>query len=321
MSRRVAHLPSWAVLVVGVALTVALVATGSSRVDAGEETVEIHRMASADFETHPDEPVFLAIVGTDDRPGVSGARADAIHVVGIDPEQGRASMIDIPRDTWVNLPGRGMNKINNSHTFGGPELVGRTLTELTGADIRFVITTNFEGFTSLVEEMEGVRAEVPVAIRDSASGADFPAGRHLLSGDAALALARARKGVPRGDFSRSWHQGLLLLDALERVHQEGDAPETTMRLAAILLRHLKTTTEVGIGDLYELGRLATTIDPSEVTHRLMPGTTGSAGGASVVHPTGGAAPLFADFADDGVIDDPELGDTGSRLEPPERTQE
>lgn len=302
---RVAHLPTWVFAMVGTLLAAGLV--GLSMTDVGaqtEPTIEIHRMAGADFEGLPTDPLFLAIVGTDDRPGVSGARADAVHVVGVHPERRRATLLDIPRDTYVEIPGHGRRKINVSHTLGGAELVGRTLTQLTGAPIRYVITTNFAGFTNLVDAVGGVTVDVPIPIHDRFSGANFEPGETKMTGVQALAMARARKGVPRGDFTRSFHQGLLLLGALQKVRAQDPGPAQTMRQTAVLMRHLRTTSGVTAADLYELGRLARRIDPADVQHVVMPGTTGTAGGASVVFPTAEAEPLFADLADDVVLQNP-----------------
>lgn len=308
MSLRVQTLSTRAFVALAAVLSAALVGFSVSDVGAGEETIEIHRMAEARFDGFADGPVFVAIVGTDDRPGVSGARADAVHVVGVNPAEQRATVINIPRDTYTQIPGRGQSKINNAHPFGGAELMGETLAALTGANIQYVITTNFEGFTNLVNEGGGVDITIPIDVFDTASGAAFPAGAHHLSGEAALALARARKGVPRGDFTRTHHQGLLLTAAHAQLTSQDPGAADTMRLAAMLMRHLRTTSGVTVADLYRLGRLSLDIPPENVLNITMPGTTGSAGGASVVFPGEGAAPLFADFADDGIVQNPPAQD-------------
>lgn len=305
---RFQHLSTRALVGLAGLVAVSLVGFGVSGVGAGETVVEIHRMAEARFDGFGDGPVFIAIVGTDDRPGVAGARADAVHVVGINPAERRATVLNIPRDSYVPIPGRGNSKITNTHPFGGAQLVGETLTAFTGANVQFVITTNFEGFTGLVNEAGGVSITIPIDVFDSASSAAFPAGAHHLSGEAALALARARKGVPRGDFTRTDHQGLLLTAAHAQFLGQGAGAADTIRFAAMLMRHLKTTAGVSIADLYRLGRLALDIPPENVMNITMPGAAGSAGGASVVFPADGVDALFADFADDGIIQNPPAQD-------------
>lgn len=299
----------------GVAVAVALLAFAFTAADAQDETIEIYKSASASNSGTPD-PIFIAIVGTDDRPGVSGARADAIHVVGVNQALGKATIINIPRDTHVEIPGHGRRKINESHTLGKAALVSETLTTLTGAPIHFVITTNFEGFTNIVNDVGGVAIDVPYGIEDAAySGASVGAGPNHMSGEAALAYARARHGTPHGDFSRTSNQGLLLVSALAQVRGNPHGPLDLSKQVAILLRHLKTTNGVTTADLYSLARIGVTIPHEEVDSITMPGASGSAGGASVVIPSAEAGPMFADFADDGVVQNPPPTDSAGNTFP------
>lgn len=301
------RLPTRAWIAAGLAAAVALVGFAFGAASAQEEEVEIYKTAAGEHWGYED-PVFVVVAGTDDRPGVSGARADALHVVGINYAERRGTIINIPRDTYTNIPGRGTRKINEAHTAGGAELLGQTVAALTGANVQFVVTSNFEGFTNIVNEAGGVDIDIPIPINDSASGAAFGAGPHHLSGEAALALARARKGVPRGDFTRSHHQGLLLLAALKQTQGRAPSAADMVRNVAGLLRHLKTTSGVTPADLYQLSRMAVTIPTDAIPNITMPGSTGSAGGASVVFPGPAAAPLFADFADDGIVQSPPTED-------------
>lgn len=305
---RFQRLSTRSLLALATALATALVGFGVSGVGAGEPVAEIHRMARARFDGFADGPVFIAIIGTDDRPGVAGARADAVHVVGINPAERRATVINIPRDTYVPIPGRGNSKINNTHAFGKAELVGETLRAFTGANVQYVITTNFEGFEGLTDEAGGVDVTVPIDVFDTFSSAAFPAGPHHMSGAAALALARARHGTPRGDFSRTHHQALLLMAAHAKIVADAPGAADTIRLSAMLMRHLRTSAGVSIPDLYRLGRLALSIPTENVVNITMPGTTGSAGGASVVFPGAGVEAMFADFADDGIVQSPPAED-------------
>lgn len=301
---RLQRTPTPLAVLAGVLLAVGLVAFAVSGVGAGQGTVEIYRVASASFEGFPEGPVFVAIVGTDDRPGVAGARADAIHLVGVNPALHKGTLLDIPRDTLVSIPGRGRTKITNSHLGGHPEVVAAALRSLTGADVRYVVTTNFQGFTELVDEMGGVTVDIPRPIFDDASGANFSPGRRTLSGTQALAMARARKGVPNGDFTRTHHQGLLLLAALRQVRQMHPDPVATIKLVGTLVRHLKTSYGVGLSDLYRLGRLALSMRPADFVHVTLPGHPAMVNGASVVIPDPEATALLEDFADDGVVQNP-----------------
>ncbi len=260
--------------------------------------IEIHKVDEAHYNPVPGGPIFLLVLGNDARPGESISRADAIHLIGVNPGQGRATILNIPRDTYTAIPGHGTDKINAAHAYGGPELMAAAVGALVGVNISYVLTTGFVGLTAMVDEMGGVDVNVPTAMSDSNSGAFFSAGMQHLDGTAALALSRNR-GIAGGDFSRSRNQGSLVLAGLAKLRNEGATPAKVFRSLAVLLRHT-TLDGVGVTDLYRLGRLALSIDPDNVTNVTMPGTSGSAGGASVVFPTSAAPGVFADIADDGL---------------------
>jgi LCP family protein required for cell wall assembly len=261
--------------------------------------IVIHKVDEAHFNPVPGGPIFILVLGNDARPGETISRADAIHLIGVNPGLGQATILDIPRDTYTSIPGHGTDKINSAHAYGGPELMAAAVSALVGVDIPYVITTGFEGLKAMVNEMGGVDVDVPVAMNDSNSGAFLTVGVQHLGGDEALAFSRNR-GISGGDFSRTRNQGILILSALAKLRAEGTSPARVLKSLAVLLRH--TTLEgVGTADLYRLGRLGLSIDPARVNNIVMPGVGGSAGSASVVFPTSAAPGVFADMADDGLV--------------------
>jgi LCP family protein required for cell wall assembly len=260
--------------------------------------IEIHKVDEAHFNPVPGGPIFILVLGNDARPGETISRADAIHLIGVNPAAGRATILDIPRDTYTAIPGHGTDKINAAHAYGGPELMAAAVSALVGVDIPYVITTGFVGLTDMVNEMGGVDVDVPTAMDDANSGAFFSAGVQHFGGDEALAFSRNR-GISGGDFSRSRNQGILILSALAKLRTEASSPAGILHSLAVLLRHT-TLDGVGVADLYRLGKLGLSIDPAGVTNVVMPGVGGSAGGASVVFPTAAAPGVFADLADDGL---------------------
>jgi LCP family protein required for cell wall assembly len=282
-----------------VAGLVASASRGGPGIAMGEPLFEIHRVDEARFPHWPGEPFFVLVLGSDARPGEVVSRADAIHLIGMNPVTGQATILNIPRDTWVNIPGRGMDKINAAHSIGGPVLQAQTVGALVGVPIPYVVTTTFEGFTAMVDELGGVTVDVPFAMADRNSGAYFDAGPVHMDGYAALAFARNR-GVPGGDFRRSAHQGMLILAGLVKLRAEDTSPAATMRYLAVLFRHARFD-GVTMADAYRLGRLALAVDPANVRSVTMPGFIGSAGGSSVVFAGAGAGGLFADLADDAVL--------------------
>jgi polyisoprenyl-teichoic acid--peptidoglycan teichoic acid transferase len=267
----------------------------------GPPVVEVHKVDEGHFSPRPEEPVFMLALGADGRPGIDTDRADAIHVIGVNAAAGSATVLNIPRDTYVPIPGHGRRKINDAFTFGGPELQARVVSELTGVRIRFVITTTFGGFPRMVDELGGLDVPVPVPMNDRFSGANFPAGIVRMSGPQAFAFSRNRH-IPDGDLARTHNQGALIIAALAKLRADGvgSSPAKTFKALAVLGRHSRLS-GVGLNDLYQLGRLGLAIDPARVRNVTMPATMGFAGAAAVVYVAPAAGPLFADFRDDAVL--------------------
>ncbi len=265
----------------------------------GQAAVEVIKVEEGRFQPRPGKPVFVLVMGDDARPGETQSRGDALHLIGINPEAGQATILNIPRDTWTNIPGRGMDKINAAHYYGGPALQARAVGALVGVDIPIVLSTGFVGLVAMVDELGGVDVDVPVPMNDPKSGAMFAAGRVSMDGGSALAFSRNRS-LAGGDFTRTQNQGILILAGLSKLRASTPSAANTLQWMAVLSRHTRYD-GVGLGELYRLGRLALSIDPAKVRNVTMPGTTGSAANQSVVFAGGSAPGLFADFRDDAIL--------------------
>lgn len=261
--------------------------------------VEVIKVDEAAFRPQPGKPIFVLVMGQDARPGEAQSRGDALHVIGINPEAHQATILNIPRDTWTNIPGRGIDKINAANYYGGPQLQARAVSALVGVDISIVLTTGFDGLSDMIDELGGINVDVPVPMNDPKSGAIFPAGTVTMDGGAALAFARNRS-LAGGDFTRTQDQGILMLAGLSKLRDSAPTAANTLKWMAVLARHTRFD-GIGFGDLYRLGRLALTFDPDEVRNVTMPGTTGSAANQSVVFVGASAPALFADFRDDAIL--------------------
>jgi len=259
----------------------------------------IHKVDTARFTVSPDKPVFILVMGNDGRPGDTTTRGDALHLVAVNPGQARATILDIPRDTFVSIPGRGSDKINAAHAYGGPSLQAQAVGSLVGVDVPFVVDTDFQGFTAMVDDLGGVDVDVPFAMNDSFSGAVFDQGVRRMDGGDALAFARNRQ-VEGGDFTRTQNQGVLLLAGLAKLRDARATPASILKDIAVLGRHARLD-GLGLPDAYRLGRLALSLDPANVRNVVMPGRGGTAGGASVVLVDPAADSLFADIRDDGIL--------------------
>lgn len=244
--------------------------------------------------------VFVLVVGSDERAGIDGARGDALHVVGLNAAAGRATILNLPRDLWVEIPGHGPGRINEALHLGGPQLQAATVHALTGAPISYVLTTTFDGLQRMVDALGGLEVQVPYDMADAASGAVFPAGRHRLSGQQVLAFSRNRN-IPRGDLTRTTHQGQVLVHALEALRARGTSKADVLGYLDVLFRSVRVEGASPM-DLYRLGEAALAVDSNVVRNYTVPGRIGRAGSLSVVFVTQpDATRLFEDFCDDAVL--------------------
>jgi LCP family protein required for cell wall assembly len=246
---------------------------------------------------------FFLVIGSDARPGqpVTGARADSLHVVGVNPRAGRASVLGIPRDAWVPIPGWGTDKVNASLAIGGPDLVVQTVERLTGIPIDAYVLTGFAGFEAIVSEIGGIDIRIPYPISDRYAHARFRKGPEHLSANEALAFSRARHALPNGDFDRSLNQGRLLIAALatlrDALSSRGAAAMFPWAVAAARDLH----TDLSLGDAVELLLAAPAFDPVRVRNEVAVGRVGSVGGRSVVFLSAAASAQFRDLARDGLL--------------------
>lgn len=260
----------------------------------------IHQVDEASFTAGTrTEPFFVLLIGNDGREGLDGIRGDALHVVGVNPAAGSATILNIPRDTYVPIPGLGSDKINDAYKQGGFAKQVETVSAFTGITFSFVVETNFDGFQALVDEMGGFHIEIPERIFDRNSGADFQPGRVHMMGPGALAHARNRN-LPGGDIARTTNQGWILIAALQRAQEVASSPVDTVRLLALMARYTHYE-DVGLRELYALVRLGLSIDAGNVRNVTMPSRIGKVGKADVVFAGAGSAELFADFRDDAIL--------------------
>lgn len=247
-------------------------------------------------------PIFILFLGSDARPGepVDGERTDSIHLVAINPAKHRASILGFPRDSYVSIPGVGTNKINSAMVSGGPELAVQTVEALTGIKIDYWALTSFDGFQKMINGIGGLTVDVPFAMHDSYSRADFEPGRQELSGGEALAFARDRHSLPQGDFGRSENQGRLMIASLVQFRKEfGKDPSRVLTWIGAGLRNLQT--DVPLDQLLSLAFTASTINPKHVVNIVAPGTSGMAGSSSIVNLTSAATAIFDDLKNDGLV--------------------
>ena len=173
------------------------------------------------------------ITGSDSRAGLSRAEIDAMHV-GFDEGTlnsdsimllhmggGRPVLISIPRDSYVDIPGHGWNKINAALAYGGASLLIQTVENVTGLKIDHYMGIGFGGLVAVVNQIGGVQICLKTAINDSYSGVNLSAGCHNLNGDQALAFVRDRHSFATEDLQRIQDQRAFLSALLKKATTPG----------------------------------------------------------------------------------------------------
>lgn len=249
----------------------------------------------------PGDLQFVLVIGSDARPGedIRRTNGDSIHLVAMNPRTFEGTIVGIPRDAWVEIPGRGNGKINGALAAGGPSLMVDTVRKLTGLPIQYYVLTGFQGLTSLVDDLGGVNVLVNRKMADRFSGAFFEAGWHKFDGTKALAFTRNRYDVPGGDFGRSANHGVLIQAAMGKIRSEVGDDAGLRRWTDVLTR--RVALDVAPDRLLPLAALGRRTDPGRVKNVVVPGRVGQAGRASVVYLTAEAAGLFSDLRADAVI--------------------
>jgi LCP family protein required for cell wall assembly len=148
---------------------------------------------------------------------IGGSRSDTILILHIPSGGGKPLLISIPRDSYVEIPGYGMNKINAAFSFGGPKLLAETVQDATGLYINHFMDIGFGGFVSVVNDVGGVRMCLPSALHDVASGVDLKKGCQTLSGGEALAYVRDRHSFATQDLQREQDQRIFLKALLAKM--------------------------------------------------------------------------------------------------------
>ena len=199
------------------------------------------------------ERVTLLVMGLDYRDWESGdgpPRTDTMILLTLDPVNRSAGMLSIPRDLWVNIPGFEYGKINTAYQLGeafklpggGPGLAMETVEELLGVPIDFYAQIDFSAFVRFIDEIDGVKIDVPEEITIDPLGDNnlktLEPGRQTLPGDLALAYARARK-TEGGDFDRAQRQQQVILAIRDRIINFDMLP-TLIRKSGVLYNELSS---------------------------------------------------------------------------------
>ncbi|MCC5577058.1 LCP family protein [Microtetraspora sp. AC03309] len=169
-----------------------------------------------------------------------GQRTDTMMVIHLSEDHRKVTVVSLPRDTWTEIPGQGMHKINSAYQYGGAKLAVRAVQQATGLKINHYVEVNVLGFIDVVESLGGVTVCTPVPINDPKTKLDLQSGTYNLNGADALAYARTR-ATARSDLDRIDRQQQVI-SALMQKALSGGTLTNPAKLTGLVNSALKTLT-------------------------------------------------------------------------------
>ena len=233
----------------------------------------------------PSGVIDIMLLGTDRRPPHEGWRTDTMILVSIDPEDKIVSMVSIPRDLYVAVPGYGKTRLNLADNIGeaqyypggGPALLRATLEENLGMTFDHYIRIDFQGFVEVIDTLGGIDVDVQCPtelwVPNMKSPGEYlllrtvPAGMQHMDGELALIYSRCRGHTPV--FDRDRRQREVLVAIRDRVVELG-IPGLLPRLFELLdsmQRNVQTDLEPA--EILSLAQLITQIPPQSINQRTL----------------------------------------------------
>ena len=216
-----------------------------------------------------DTSTTILLLGTDhaDYAGrESSDRSDSIMLMRTDPGHDRIYYLSIPRDLYVEIPGRGQNRINAAYQFGGPNLAIRTVEAFTGLKINHVAIVDFNQFRKVIDEIGGVTIDVPKPIWSNKfdcpfdaqkcqtwNGWHFAKGPQHMNGERALIYSRIRENrldAKDNDLTRATRQQQVIQAVSSHIASVGTFLDLPF-MGGDLMKPLAT--DLSAGDFIELG--------------------------------------------------------------------
>lgn len=246
------------------------------------------------------------LIGSDRRPGQRDFRTDAMMVVSLNQETGTINLLSIPRDLYVYIPQYGYERINTAVLWGelnnwpgggGVALLKETIRHNLGIRIDYYAMVNFDGFTRIIDALDGIDIAVPCPLSDyKLSDPDFnpalaanyewttvPVGIHHFDGETALWYARSR--ATTSDFDRNYRQQALI-GAIWQAFNEKNLWDTVPGLWSQFDEIVET--DITLPTLLELAPYGVSLQPRLIQHfyinRNMVTDYTTDGGAQVLKP-------------------------------------
>lgn len=267
----------------------------------------------------PAVPMNILVIGSDSRgnarkqAGITQSkgeyqdqRADTLMLVHVPADRRSVHVVSIMRDLYVDIPGYGASKINDSLSVGGMPLAAKTVSALMGTRIDHTLMLDFNGFRTLTDALGGIDVNVTVPFQSTHDTQHvFKKGINHLNGQAALEFVRERYALIDGDFQRVRNQQTFLRAIIARLTKGGALNNVTAVRALVTVAAKHLTVDQGF-DPVKVAVLAYAmrgIDSKRIVSLTLPtaGVGTAPGGASVVFPDyGGIAQVAAAMREGGL---------------------
>ncbi|MGK5681921.1 LCP family protein [Actinoplanes sp. URMC 104] len=258
-------------------------------------------------------PLNLLLLGSDSRatePGGKspiGERSDTIMLVHVARGRDKATIVSIPRDSYVEVPAAGAwkggkNKINAAFAFGGAKLTATTVKRLTGVSLDGAMIANFASIHEMVSAVNGVDVCVPYDVRSTFSERVWAKGCHDMDGAEAEEFMRQRYEVPGGDFGRMYNQQLVVKAVIAKV-SKGDLLSNPMKFDNLLVTAAEALTVDRSLDVRELALAVRDIKPDAIRYATVPYTSAglrTPAGSAVQLDRAKSAAMFAAIRNDTI---------------------
>lgn len=210
--------------------------------------------------------INILVLGCDEREAGEKARADTIIMATLRPDDKEVSLLSVPRDTRVAIPGRkGKDKINHSMAYGGMPLITETVEDFLDVKIDYTVKVNFDGFINVIDALGGVTIDVPERMYKPLENIDLKKGVQTLDGYDALAFVRYRGG-PTADLGRIERQQQFITALADQV--KGMSLTQALAAGEAILNSIET--DMSIADMTRYGTKFLGITAEDIeTHSLV----------------------------------------------------
>lgn len=215
----------------------------------------------------PGGRINILLIGVDARPGELSARSDTIIFCSIDLDRKQVYFLSIPRDSLVDIPGNGKDKVNAAHAYGGIPLLIETVSQLLNRPIHYYAEIDFQGFVKVIDILGGIDYNIEERMYYPWEDIDLYPGLQHLDGEQSLAYVRYR-GYPEGDIARVEKQQAFLRAIIEQHFNVGNISKIPLIFQEIT-SYMKTN--IPLEKALELAKALSNLKMRDIRTETVPG--------------------------------------------------